>query len=152
MTERTDQRICIKFWFNLGKSYTETIEMIQKAFVDESMGISQIKEWYRRFKQPKKARQSRSHVKWMLIVFFDCEGVAHYESAPRGQTLSNEYYVEVLKRLGDAMKRKKPHFWSSGDCGFFTTITRQPIHRNLCSNFRRNTRLYSFASLRRVPT
>ena len=24
--------------------------MIQKAFVDESMGITQIKEWYRRFK------------------------------------------------------------------------------------------------------
>ena len=24
--------------------------MIQKAFVNESMGITQIKEWYRRFK------------------------------------------------------------------------------------------------------
>ena len=29
---------------------------------------------------------------------------------------------------------------------FFTTITRQRIHRTLCSNFWRNTRLYSFAS------
>ena len=27
-----------------------TIEMIQKAFVDDSMGITQKKEWYRRFK------------------------------------------------------------------------------------------------------
>ena len=50
MTERTDQRICIKFCFNLGKSCTETIEMIQKAFVDESKGITQIKEWYKQFK------------------------------------------------------------------------------------------------------
>ena len=49
MTERTDQQICIKFRFNLGKSCTETMEMIQKAFVDESMGITQIKEWYSRF-------------------------------------------------------------------------------------------------------
>ena len=40
----------MKFCFNLGKSCTETIEMIQEAFVDESMGIRQIKEWYRRFK------------------------------------------------------------------------------------------------------
>ena len=24
--------------------------MVQKAFLDESMGITQIKEWYRRFK------------------------------------------------------------------------------------------------------
>ena len=45
MTERTDQRICIKFCFNLGKSYTEKIKMIQKAFV------TQIQEWYRRFKK-----------------------------------------------------------------------------------------------------
>ena len=50
MTERTDQRIFIKYCFNLGKSCTETIKMIQKAFVDEIMGVTQIKEWYRRFK------------------------------------------------------------------------------------------------------
>ena len=35
------------------------------------------------------ARQSRSHVKSMLIIFFDCEGVVHYEFAPRGQTINN---------------------------------------------------------------
>ena len=50
MTERTDQRISITFCFSLDKSCTETIEMIQKVFVDKSMGITQIKEWYRRFK------------------------------------------------------------------------------------------------------
>ena len=54
----------------------------------------------------KKARQSRSHVKSMLIIFFDFEGFVHYEFAPRGQTISKEYYVEVLKRLRDAMRRK----------------------------------------------
>ena len=65
--------------------------------------------------RPKKARQSRSHVKSMLIIFFDCEGVAHYEFAPRGQTINKEYYVEVLKRLRDAVRRQRPRFWSSGD-------------------------------------
>ena len=30
--------------------------------------------------RPKKARQSRSHVKLMLIIFCDCEGVVHYSS------------------------------------------------------------------------
>ena len=76
--------------------------MIQKPFVDESMGITQIKEWYRRLK----ARQSRSHVKSMLIIFMDCEGVVYYEFASRGQTINKEYYVEVLKRLRDAVRRK----------------------------------------------
>ena len=63
----------------------------------------------------KKARQSRSHVKSMLIIFFDCEGIVHYEFAPRGQTINKEYYVEVLKRLPDAVKRKRTRFWSIGD-------------------------------------
>ena len=35
--------------------------------------------------------------------------------------------------------------------GFFTKITRQRIHRTLCSNFWRNIRLYSFSSLCTVP-
>ncbi|KAG8273306.1 hypothetical protein J6590_023818 [Homalodisca vitripennis] len=48
--ERTRQEISIKFCFNLGKSSTDTIEMLQKAIGNESMGTTQIKEWYRRFK------------------------------------------------------------------------------------------------------
>ena len=61
------------------------------------------------------ARQSRSQVKSMLIIFFDCEGVVNYGFAPRGQTINKEYYVEVLKRLRDAVRRKRPRFWLSGD-------------------------------------
>ena len=47
------------------------------------------------------ARQSRSHVKSMLIIFFDCEGVVHYKFAPGGQKINKEYYVEVQKELRD---------------------------------------------------
>ena len=41
--------------------------------------------------------------------------IVHYEFASRGQTINKEYYVEVLKRLRDAVRRKRPRFWSSGD-------------------------------------
>ena len=61
------------------------------------------------------ARQSRSCVKSMLIIFFDCERVVHYELAPRHQMINKEYYVEVLKKLRDAVRRKRPRFWSNGD-------------------------------------
>ena len=56
------------------------------------------------------ARQSRSHVKSMLIIFFYCEGVMHHEFAPRGQAINKEYYVEFLKRLRDTVRRKRPRF------------------------------------------
>ena len=283
MTERTDQRICINFCFNLGKSCTQTIEMIKKAFVDESMGITHIKKWYRRFKngrtsvdidprsgrlsltttpeniervrlaikgdrrltvrelkndlgipkttvweifnnilgmtrvcakfipklltteqkdlrseiaqdnlemvsddenvlrkvitgdeswvygydpetkqqlsqwkhpdepRSKKARQSRSHVKSMLIIIFDCEGVVHYEFAPRGQKINKEYNVEVLKTLRDAVRKKRPRFWSSGN--WLLHHDNAPAHlSNLEQQIWRNTGLYSFASLRTFPT
>ena len=51
----------------------------------------------------------------VYIIFFDCEGAVHYEFAPRGQTINEEYYVGALKRLRDAVRRKRPRFWSSGD-------------------------------------
>ena len=50
MTERVDQRICIKFCFKLGHSSAETILMIKKAFGDDSMSEARIKFWYRHFK------------------------------------------------------------------------------------------------------
>jgi len=50
MTERLEQRHCIKFCQNLGDSQVETIRKIQRVFGDDAMGITQIKEWYNRFK------------------------------------------------------------------------------------------------------
>ena len=69
--------------------------MIQKAFVDESMGITQIKEWYRQFKN---GTSKSEPCQVNSDYFFDCESVVHYEFAPRGQTINKKYNVEVLKR------------------------------------------------------
>jgi len=49
--------------------------------------------------RPKKARQVRSNVKTMLIVFFDVRGIVHREFIPPGQTVNQEFYLEVLRRL-----------------------------------------------------
>ena len=84
--------------------------------------------------RPKKARQSRSHVKSILIIFLDCEGVVHYEFAPRIQMINKKYYVEVLKRLHDAVKRKRPRFWSRG--GWLFHHDNAPAHSsNLVQQF-----------------
>ena len=80
------------------------------------------------------ARQSRSSVKSMLIVFFDYEGATHHEYAPTGQTINKEYYVQILKRLRETVRRKRPHFWSSGD--WFLHHDNAPAHSsNLLQQF-----------------
>jgi len=50
MTERIEQRYCIKFCQKLGDTQGETIRKIQQAFGDDAMSITRIKEWYNRFK------------------------------------------------------------------------------------------------------
>lgn len=245
MTERSEQRYCIKFCQKLGDTQAQTILKIQQAFGEDAMGVTQIKEWYNRFKdgrtsvnseprsgrpstsrndevidqvrvlvmedrritvrelatevgisigsvhsiltehlamrrvaakfvpknltdeqkelrlevaqdmleciqndpnflktvitcdeswvygydpetkaqssqwkhatspRPKKARQVRSKIKVMLTVFFDCNGVVYHEYAPEGQNITKDYYLEILRRMRDAVRRKRPDLWAT---------------------------------------
>ena len=62
MTERLEQRYCIKFCQKLGDSQVETIQKIQRVFFgDDGMSITQIKEWYNRFKDGRTSVESDSH-------------------------------------------------------------------------------------------
>ncbi|PNF33903.1 hypothetical protein B7P43_G06496, partial [Cryptotermes secundus] len=63
--------------------------------------------------RPKKAWQVRSNVKVMLAVFFKSCGVVHHEYAPQGQTITKEYYQEVLRHLRDAARRNRPDLWAA---------------------------------------
>ena len=45
-----NQRLCIIFCANLGKSATETLEMIQQGFGDQSLSRTQVFQWHVRFK------------------------------------------------------------------------------------------------------
>ena len=65
--------------------------------------------------RPKKARQVKSNVKTMLICFFDIKGLVYFEFVPQGQTVNQQFYLEVLKRLLDAVQRKYPELWRSGE-------------------------------------
>ena len=51
MDDFHEQRICVKMCFKLGKSFSETFEMLKQAFEDEAMGRTQSHKWYIRFKE-----------------------------------------------------------------------------------------------------
>ena len=63
--------------------------------------------------RPKQPRQSRSKIKVMLTVFFDYCGVVHYEFLPTGQTVNKEYYLSVMRRLREAIRKKRPELWAN---------------------------------------
>jgi hypothetical protein len=56
---------------------------------------------------------SRSNVKVMLIVCFDWKGIVHHEFVPHGETVNKEFYLKVMKRLMEAVRRKRPEAWTN---------------------------------------
>jgi hypothetical protein len=55
MSEFHEQRVNIKFCVKLGKTFTETHEMLKQVYGDQCMGRTQCYEWFKRFKD---SRQS----------------------------------------------------------------------------------------------
>ena len=84
--------------------------------------------------RPKKPRQVRSNVKVLLTFFFDCFGVVHHEFLPQGLTDNKGYYLEVLRRLREAIRQKCTELWKTNH-EFCIIIMHQLTHRCLCMSF-----------------
>ena len=74
MCESTEQRICIKFCFEIVKTGTETYQLLQHAYDEAAMGSTQVFDWFRRFKEgrtsverdPRSGRPSTSRNEEMI--------------------------------------------------------------------------------------
>ena len=42
----------------------------------------------------------------MLLTFFDIGGIIHYKFVPTGKSVNQVYYLEVLERLREKVRRK----------------------------------------------
>jgi len=62
----------------------------------------------------KKALQSRSNIKVMMIVFFDLDGIVRAEFVLRNTTVNCEYYKGLLERIRKDVHRKRPEKWANG--------------------------------------
>lgn len=51
--------------------------------------------------------------KKMLIIFFDIRGSVHYEFVSPNHTVDSEYYYDVLRRLKETIRRKRPDLWKN---------------------------------------
>ena len=65
------------------------------------------------------ARQDRKRLgkcgrMWRLCwLFFDFNGIVHHEFLPRSQTVNKEYYLQVRRRLREAIRKKRPDLWKN---------------------------------------
>jgi hypothetical protein len=50
-------------------------------------------------------------IKTVNITFFDIKGTVHLEFIPQSHTVNKGYYVEICKRLREAVSIKMPQLW-----------------------------------------
>ena len=79
--------------------------------------------------RPKKARQSKSTQKLMMIPFFDSMGIIYIHWVPTGITVNKEYYIEVLREFRKRFRRKRPELFESGQWHFHQNNT--PVHNSI---------------------
>ena len=77
----------------------------------------------------KKARQSKSTHKLLMIPFFDSTGMIYMHWVPTGQRVNKEYYVEVLREFGERFLGKRPELFKSGQWHFHQD--KAPVHNSI---------------------
>ena len=70
------------------------------------------------FLRLKKARQTKSTHKLLMILFFDSTGLIYMQWVPTGQTVNKEYYAEVLREFRKLFRRKMTALFKSGQLHF----------------------------------
>jgi hypothetical protein len=96
---------------------------------------------------------SKSLKKKMFNTFFDIKGTEPFKFILQAQTIEQAYYVEILKRLREAVRRKRPELWPNY---WILHYDNAPVHRALSvkqflaqkSILKRNTHLISLIWLR----
>ena len=78
--------------------------------------------------RPKKARQSKSTHKHLMIPYFDSTGMIYMHWVPTGQTVK-EYYVEVLRKLRKRFRLKRQALFKSGQWHF--QQDNAPVHNSI---------------------
>ena len=64
----------------------------------------------------------------MLICFFDQEGIVHREFVPPGMTVNADFYCDVLRRLRENVRRKRPQKWQNQN--LIIHHDNAPVHRS----------------------
>ena len=78
---------------------------------------------------PKKARQSKSNHKLLMIPFLTALTWSTCTGFPTGQTVNKEYYVEVLREFRKIFRRKRPALFKSGQWHF--QQDKAPVHNSI---------------------
>jgi len=117
MTDLEEQRICAKFCFKLGKTFTETFQMLQQAYGEYCMSRMPCHEWYQCYKSGRMSIEGNP-ISGRPSTSMDDDRIEKVLAVIRknvlcGDTVNKEFYLNVLKCLRAAVRRKRPEAWTN---------------------------------------
>jgi len=65
----------------------------------------------------------------IITGIFDCQGVVHYKFIPECKTVNKEIFIDILRRLRDEVRGKRPEKWITK--GWFLLHDNAPAHRSV---------------------
>jgi len=94
---------------HLNNTFVKRIIIGDETWVWQSDVLTKTSEW-RAFGEPKpkKTRKFQSKINVHLTVFIDYQDLVHHEFLASGQTVNKEYYLGVMRRLRESIRRKRP--------------------------------------------
>ena len=63
--------------------------------------------------RPEKARVFKSKTKMMLIAFFDVHRIVQTKFLPQGQTINEQIYRNIFRRLMCSVRKKRRELWET---------------------------------------
>lgn len=91
-----------------------------------------------REQRPEKPRVERNAVKVMILIFWDVNGVVHREFIRDGHGVDGPFYLGVMRRLREAIRRKRFDRWRNRD--WLLQHNNAPAHRaRIVTQFLENT-------------
>jgi hypothetical protein len=79
MADIHEQHINIKFCFKLGKTFTETHEMMEKVYGDQCMSHTCCCEWFKQFKDGRQSTHDQPCLGWPSTLCDDADIVQVHE-------------------------------------------------------------------------
>jgi transposase len=114
MKELEEQRVCVKFCCKLGKNFTETFQLLNHAYGEDFMSLTQCYEWFKRFEkgrmsvgeEPRPGRPSTST---------DDDHVERVRAVIRGnrRLTVREVANEVGISIGSCHQILRPELWEN---------------------------------------
>ena len=64
---------------------------------------------------PKRPNEHCPRKRVILITIFDSIGLINHEFLPNWQTVDSDFYIQVIRRFREKLRKKRPEMWKIGD-------------------------------------